>query len=162
MLIRGCENVYTRQVPAVTKSEKFTVTRLWATLSHHTGELTRISGERKTLCYFPPTYTQNYKELHVTPRWTGALASHRPSTRRDSSAAWKTHTGSKNRGITHKNRKHEFPKKVLFHRTKMKKKSCLTEKLHIFQGMKPDLRGGDGRVCTHSGTAAGSIIKPIQ
>lgn len=75
-----------------------------------------------------PIYIHNYThrhthlEPHTTPHWTGSLASHLPSIRCDSSAAWKTNTDSKNRDITHKNRNDKYPKRFCFIPQKWRRK----------------------------------------
>lgn len=107
-----------------------------------------------------PQYTDaiTYKYTHHHPGpdpWPPVVRQHAVTHQQQ-----KTRTGSKNRGIAHKNRSDEFPKTVLFHCAKMKKKISLTEKMIIFQLRKTDL-------CTQGGTRTVSInqivpIGPIQ
>lgn len=55
---------------------------------------------------WPLSMTQT--QLSSASPWTGFQASSLPSTFSDSSAVWKTHTGSKNRVITRQNKNDEF------------------------------------------------------
>lgn len=60
--------------------------------------------ERPSAHRCPPSPSMTQTPLSSASPWTGFQTSSLPSTCSDSSAAWKTHTGSKNRAVTCKNR----------------------------------------------------------
>lgn len=67
-----------------------------------------VSPLKDPLLTAVPPLSMMHTPLSSTSPWPGFQASSLPPTSSDSSAAWKTHTGSKNRAVTCKNRNDGF------------------------------------------------------